>query len=104
MSVAILKDITAAEAEAEQIEAQALQKAREIIAAARKEAADLMLKAEDQAELEAGEKIRAYEEKAFQDIAKADLQVKEQCGEIKISSDEKLTTAVDLIVGRIVKL
>ena len=76
MSVAILKDITAVEAQAEQIEAQAIQKAREIVASARKEAADLLLKAEDQAELEARKKVKSFEEKALQDIAKADLQVR----------------------------
>jgi V/A-type H+-transporting ATPase subunit G/H len=104
MSVAILKDITAVEAQAEQIEAQAVQKAREIVASARKEAAELLLRAEDQAELEARAKVKSYEEKALQDIAKADLQVKEQCGQIKKGADEKLNTAVDFIVGRIVKL
>lgn len=104
MSVAVLKDITAAEAQAEQIEAQALQKAREIVASAKKEASDLMLKAEDLADQEAGQKIRVYEDKALQDIAKADLQVKEQCNEIKNNSEDKLKSAVDFIVGRIVKL
>lgn len=104
MSVAILKDITEVEAQAEQIEAQALQKAREIVASARKEAADLLLKAEDQAEQEAVKKIKVYEEKAFQDITKADLQVKDQCNIIKEKSDDKLKTAVEFIVGRIVKL
>ncbi len=103
MSVDILKDITDAEAQAEQIEAQAMQKARDIVASARKEAAELMQKAEDQAELEAREKVRLYEEKALQDISKADLQIKEQCDQVKKNSDEKIDTAVDFIVGRIVK-
>ena len=53
MSIAILKEITSTEEEAEQIEAQAQQKAREIVASAKKDASVMIEKAVEQAELDA---------------------------------------------------
>ncbi|NLK86353.1 MAG: hypothetical protein GX279_02535 [Clostridiaceae bacterium] len=103
MSVAVLKDITAVEAQAEQIESQAAQKARDIVAAARKEASDIKAGALEKAEEEARRLMKAYEEKAHQEISRNDLQIKAQCDEIKKNSGARLDKAVDFIVGRIVE-
>lgn len=102
MTLALLKEISATEAQAEQIEHEAQQKAREIVASARKEAADILQKAEEQAEQEAKEIIRAAEEKAALDIESEKAKIKQQCLEIKEKSGRKLNSAVDFIVGRIV--
>ncbi len=102
MALALLKEISAVEAQAEQIEAESQQKAREIVATAKKDAAAALQKAEEQAEHEAKGIIRAAEEKAAKDIqAKSDVTQK-QCLEIKDLSGRKLNNAVDFIVGRIV--
>lgn len=104
MSVEILMEITASEEKAEQIEIQAAQKAKELISAARKEAAEAMNKAISQAENEARNVIKANEERAFLDINQMKLQTMGECNIIKEKSREKLNVAVDFIVGRIVNL
>ncbi|HOA55982.1 MAG: hypothetical protein WAP56_03685 [Acetivibrionales bacterium] len=103
MSVDILKDIRAAEARAEQIEAEAAQKAREMIADARREAAELRERLLEEAENEALDLLKASEEKAHQDINTADARIRAQCDDIRKEAGERLDKAVDFIVGRIVK-
>jgi V/A-type H+-transporting ATPase subunit G/H len=103
MSVDILKDITAVEAQAEQIEAQAAQKARDMVASARREASEIKAKALEEAEKEAGNVLKAYEEKARQEISRNDLLIKEQCDDIRKNSQARMDKAVDFIVGRIVE-
>lgn len=103
MSVDILKDIRAAETQAEQIEAEASQKAREIIAAARRDAADLKTRLLEEAENEAGNVLKASEEKARQDIMEADARIQARCDDIRKEAGDRLDKAVDFIVGRIVK-
>jgi len=102
MSVDILRDITAAESQAEKIEADAAQKAREITAAARKEASDIKTRLMQEAEKQAAEMLRASEEKALQQISLMDAQIQAQCDDIIKNSGTRLEKAVDLIVGRIV--
>jgi V/A-type H+-transporting ATPase subunit G/H len=102
MALALLKEISAVEQQAEQLEAEALQKAREIVAAAKKDASAALLKAEEQAEQEAKEILRASEEKAAKDIQNKREEIRKQCLEIKDLSGRKLDNAVDFIVGRIV--
>jgi V/A-type H+-transporting ATPase subunit G/H len=103
MSVDILKDISAAEAQADQIESEAAQKARDMIAAARKDAADLKSKLLEEAENEARSVLTASEEKARQDIDAADAGIQAQCDDIRKEAGDRLDKAVDFIVGRIVK-
>lgn len=103
MSVAILKEISSTEEEAEQIEAQAQQKAREIVASAKKDAAAILEKAVEQAELDAKNIIKAAEEKAAQDMDDMKAKIQTQCYIIKENSTGKLKDAVDFIVGRIVE-
>ncbi len=103
MSVAILKEIRDAEDQAEQIESQAMQKAREIVAAARKDASVKYDTSVEQAENEAKGLISASEEKALQDIEEIKEQIQAQCNDIRKNSNDKLNDAVDFIVGRIVK-
>ena len=102
MALALLKEISAVEQQAEQLEAEALQKAREIVAAAKKDAAAAIQKAEEQAEQEAKGNLRAAEEKAAKDIQNKKEEIRKQCLEIKDLSGRKLDNAVDFIVGRIV--
>ena len=104
MSVAILKDIAAVEAQAEQIETQAMQKARDIVASSKKDASEMKAKALEEAEKEAARLLKDSEEKAHQEISKNNLHVKAQCDDIREDSNAKLDSAVDFIVGRIVKL
>ncbi|HEY8350397.1 MAG TPA: hypothetical protein VIM13_11280 [Clostridia bacterium] len=103
MSVDVLKDIRAAEAQAEQIESEAARKARELIAAARNDAADLKARLLEEAENEVRNVLRASEEKAHQDISAADTGIQAQCDDIRKQAGERLEKAVDFIVGRIVK-
>ena len=63
MSVDILKDIRAAETQGRADRSRASQKAREIIAAARRDAADLKTRLLEEAENEAGNVLKASEEK-----------------------------------------
>lgn len=102
MALALLKEISAAEQQAEQIETEAQQKARDIIAAAKKEAAMVLQKTEEQAEQDARGVIRAAEEMAALDINERKATIQKQCLEIKELSGRKLKDAMDLIVGRIV--
>ncbi len=103
MSVAILKEIREAEEKAEQIEAKALQKAKDIIAAAKKDAAAITSESVERSENEAKGLINASEKKAFKDIEGINAQILAQCEELRNQSKEKLNDAVDFIVGRIVK-
>ncbi len=103
MSVDVLKDISAAEAQAEQIEAEAAQKAREIVASARRDASDMKARSLEEAELEAGNLLKASEEKAHQEISAIDAQIQAQCGDMRNNISTRLEKAVDFIVGRIVK-
>lgn len=103
MSVAILKEIKEAEDQAEQIEAQAVQKAKDIIAAAKKDASAITSETVDRSEKEAKGLINASEKKAFEDIEGIKEQILAQCEELRNQSKEKLNDAVDFIVGRIVK-
>lgn len=103
MALALLKEISAVEQQAEQIEFEAVQKGRDIIASAKKEAAGILQQAEEQAELEAKGLIRAAEEKAASDIQEKNAAIQKQCTEIKETSGRKLKEAMDFIVGRIVK-
>ncbi|MGE5613393.1 MAG: hypothetical protein ACM3XR_03215 [Bacillota bacterium] len=102
MSVDILKDIAAVEEAAGQIEAQAVQNARDIVAAAKKEAAFIAEKSAEQAERKAGEVICSYEEKARKEMENIKARILSQCGEIRKYSGEKLNEAVDFIIERIV--
>jgi V/A-type H+-transporting ATPase subunit G/H len=104
MSVDILKDIASVEETAEQIETQAIQKSRDIIAAAKKEASSVAEKSAEQAEGKAGDVIRSYEEKARKEIENIKAHILSQCDEIRKCSGEKLNEAVDFIIERIVKL
>jgi len=104
VSIVILNEIKSTEEQADQIEAQAQLKARDIIASARKDAAAMVEKAVGQAELEAKNVIKAAEEKATRDILEMKVKINEQCNIIKENSTGKLEDAVDLIVGRIVGL
>jgi len=100
MSVDILKDIRAAEAKAEQIESEAARKARELIAAARNDAADLKARLLEEAEIEVHNVLRASEEKAHQDISAADTGIQARCDDIRKQAGERLEKTVDSIVGR----
>ena len=103
MSVDVLKDIRAAEAQAEQIESEAARKARELIAAARNDAADLKARLLEEAENEVRNVLRASEEKAHQDISAAETDIRARCDDIRKQAGDRLDKAVDFIVGRIVK-
>ena len=102
MSIAILNEIKSTEEEADQIEAKAQIKARDIVASAKKDAAAMLDKAIKQAELDAKNIIKAYEEKAARDMAEMKSQIIIQCNTIKENSDTKLEDAANLIAGRIV--
>lgn len=103
MSIAILKEITYAEEQANQLEEQAQLKARETVSAARKDAAALIGKALEQAEAEAREIMKAAEEKARLEVGKINAATQQRCNEIREKAVNKLPDAVDFIIGRIVK-
>ena len=103
MAEAILKEIAAVEEQADVIEAQAQQKAKDIISSARKEAAVLIEKEVEKAESEAKFIIQKAEEKAAKDIVDIKMDTHAKCSEIKTKAGVKMNEAVDLIVGRIVK-
>lgn len=103
MAIALLKEIMSVEETAEQKELEAQQKAREMIAAAKKEASDLMAEKEKAAEAEAGEIIKSYERKALADIDELRKKIQQECQNIREKSGRKLDKAADFIVGRIVK-
>jgi vacuolar-type H+-ATPase subunit H len=103
MSVDILREITAAESQAEKTEADAAQAAREIITAARKDASDMKARLLQEAEEEAGSILKAFEEDARQQISELDMQIQAQCDDLAKNSGARLDKAVDFIVGRIVK-
>ena len=103
MAEAILKEIAAVEEQADVIEAQAQQKAKDIISSARKEAAVLIEKEVEKAESEAKFIILKAEEKAAKDIVDIKMDTQAKCSEIKTKAGVKMDEAVELIVGRIVK-
>lgn len=102
MALALLKEISLVEEQAGQIEAEAQQKAREIVASAKKEAVVILQKVQDQAGTDAKEMIQAQQEKAVADIKAEEAKIQAQCLQIKEMSGRKLSNAVDYIVGRIV--
>jgi V/A-type H+-transporting ATPase subunit G/H len=102
MSIAILKDIAGAEEKAELMEAQAQQKAKEIVAAARTEAAALLDNAMEEAEREAREIVKASEKEASLDIEQMRSHTRSQCDSIRENSGRRLQEAVDFIIGRII--
>lgn len=103
MAIAVLKEITSAEEQADLIEEQARLKAKEILSSAGKDAAVLAGQALEQAEREAREIMKAAEDKALLEIEKINSETAEQCIEIRKKAEEKLPAAVDFIVGRIVR-
>lgn len=98
-----MKEIAAVEEQADTIEAKAQQKAKDIIASARKEAAVLLDEAVEKAESEAKSIIQMAEEKAAKDIVDIKMDTQAKCNEIKTKAGERMNEAVELIVGRIVK-
>lgn len=104
MSVTILKEITAVEEQAEQIEIQAVQKGREAVASAKADAAKMIAEAIEQAEDEVKKIAKANEETAYQDISRVRSQIRAQCDDIRKNTNERLDDAVDFIIGRIVQL
>jgi V/A-type H+-transporting ATPase subunit G/H len=102
MSIEILQEIVSVENQAEQVEAQAQQRARDIIAAAKKDASVLVEKAVEQAEKEAKDIIKLVEVKASKDIENMKLATQNKCVEIKENSGKRLEKAIDFIMGRIV--
>ncbi|NLM11396.1 MAG: hypothetical protein GX213_11590 [Clostridiaceae bacterium] len=103
MAISLLKEIISVEQIAEQKELETQQKAREIIASAKKEASALLVEKEKAAELEAKEIIKAQEKKALADIEDFRNKIQEECKNIREKSESKIEQAADFIVGRIVK-
>jgi len=103
MTESILKEIATVEEQADMIEVQAQQKAKDIIASARKEAAVLLEKEAEKAESEAKSIIQKAEEKAARDIIDIKMDTQARCNEIKMKAGMKMNEAIELIVGRIVK-
>lgn len=103
MAISLLKEIISVEQKAEQKELETYQKAREIIASAKKEASALLEEKEKEAELEAKEVIKAQEKKALADIESFRIKIQEECKSIREKSGTKIEEAADFIVGRIVK-
>ena len=92
------------EEQADQIEEQALNNARDIVASAGKDAAAVADKADEQAELEAKEVIKAKKEEAFLKISEIKSDTESKCAEIKEKANKKLDAAADYIAERVVKL
>ena len=103
MAIALLKEIASVENLADQIEAQALQNAKDIVASARKEAANAAQKADEQAELDAKDAIKAEEEKAHLKTKEMQAETEVQCKKIKKNAEKNLNAAVDIIFERVVK-
>lgn len=103
MAVTLLKEIASIEQKAEQVELKAQQKAREIIASAKKNAADQLRQREEKAEVNAKEIIKAQELKAFDDIKNMQAEIRAKGANIRKKAGTKLDEAVGFIVGRIVK-
>ncbi len=102
MSISLLQEIISVENQAEQVEMQAQQRARDIVAAAKKDASGLVENAVEQAEKEARDIIKSAEDRASKDIINMKKATQTQCMEIKENSGKRLENAVDFIVGRIV--
>ena len=103
MAIALLKEIASIEEQADQIEAQALQNARDIVASARRDAANAAEKADEQAELDAKKVIKAESEKAHLKIKEMQAETEAQCKIIKKNAKKNLNAAVDIIFERVVK-
>jgi len=103
MAISLLKDIVSVEKAAEQKELEAQQKARDIIASAKKEASALLSEKEKAAELEGREIIKSREKKALDDMENLRIKIQEECRNIREMTGSKIEQAADFIVGRIVK-
>ncbi len=103
MSIAILKEITAVENEAQSILTEAQLKAKETVATARTEASALVDSAVNEAGHEAEDIIRKYEAKADEDIGAIRQKTRNDCDEIIKNSGARLEEAVNFIIGRILK-
>lgn len=103
MAIALLKEIAAVEEQADQIEAEALQNARDAVASARKDAADAAEKADEQAELEAKKLVKAEVEKAHFKTKEMQAETDAQCKIIRENAEKNLNAAINFVVERVMK-
>lgn len=102
LSMDVLNMIHQAEADAEKIRLDALQKAKDIIRQAGDEGAEILKCSQKEAEDEKNRLIDAAEKGAEVEISKLSSQTDKKCQEIEKAAQEHMGQAVDFIMGRIV--
>ena len=103
LTIDVIKDIQEAETQAEQIEKQAQNAARQKVADAKAEAGRIIEQAEADAKAEADAMLRKSEERAKAEISKINARNSMECAELKDVAHKKFPKAIDIITGRIVK-
>lgn len=104
MSVEILQYIRKAEEEAEDIIKKSAADARQIVSQAEIQSRQLLEKLDSDIENKRKKMISEAEDAANAEINVKMQEIAQQCAEIKRKAGEKIDDAVNIIVGRIVKL
>lgn len=103
MSVQILQEIAQTEREAEEIRKRAVQEARQLVAEAREKSRRQQEETLVQVEGMAQDMLSRAEEAVGQEIQRIKGRTDEECTLIRQKAAARLETAVDIIIGRIVK-
>lgn len=102
MALEIIKSIHEVEKESEEIYKSSLEEAREISKLTEKEIMDLILKMQEEAQLDARQKLSLAEKEAKEEIEILMKKNDEDCDKIKALGSNNLDQATSLIMERIV--
>lgn len=104
VSIDVIKSIKEAEEKAEQLIRQSLADARQIISEAENQSVKIQEKAIEEAEKRANEIIEQQEKAAEAEILQMKKSIDQECSKIKEQAEKHFDKAVDMILGRIVKI
>jgi V/A-type H+-transporting ATPase subunit G/H len=104
VSIDILQSIVQTEEEADQIVRQSVTDARQIVIDAENQSYTLVEQSVQDAEESSGKIILEAEKIAQDKIDSFKQQVEQECSEIRQQAGERMSRAVDLIIGRIIKV
>lgn len=104
MSIDVIRSIKQAESEAEQIIRQSVVQARQIAIEAQDQSYKLVEQAEVEAEEQSREIINKAEKSVQEETGKIMEKVLTECVDIKEQARVRIQDAVDMILGRIVRI
>lgn len=104
MSIEIIQSVLQAEEQAEAIKKRSEAEARDIIAAAHRQARELEQNMLETAEAEAKKIIDSAKSSAADAVTKLNNEVLAECDAIKAKAHERINQAIELIIRKVVNL